>query len=69
MMKSKVYGHKVIAALAMGVLMVALSACEKSEGPAEHAGKEIDNAIDKTGQQLEKAGDKVRDAAKGEEKN
>jgi hypothetical protein len=42
----------------------ALVGCHK-EGPAEKAGKAVDNAVDKTGQQFEKAGDSVQDAAKG----
>jgi hypothetical protein len=54
-------------ALAMGALILALSACQK-EGPAEHAGKEIDKAVDKAGQQIEKAGEKIQDAAKGTDK-
>ncbi len=54
-------------ALIMSAFIVTLSACEK-EGPAEKAGKAVDNAVDKTGQQLEKAGDKIQDAAKGDKK-
>ena len=38
------------------------------EGPAEHAGKEVDKAVDKAGQQIEKAGDRIQDAAKGDKK-
>ena len=44
-------------------MLVALSACQKQEGPAEHAGKEIDKASDKAGQQIEKAGQNIQDAA------
>jgi hypothetical protein len=54
----------VYTSLVMGALLVALSACQKPEGPAEHAGKEIDKAVDKAGQEIEKAGDKLEDAAK-----
>ena len=50
--------------LAMSVLIFGLAACEKKEGPAERAGKEIDKTIDKAGQQLEKAGQQMQDAAK-----
>jgi hypothetical protein len=53
---------------AMGILVAALSGCQKQEGPAEHAGKEIDKAVEKTGQQIEKAGDKIEDAAKDAKK-
>lgn len=51
------------AALIMGALLVALSACQK-EGPAEQAGKELDQATEKVGEQIEKAGDDIQDAAK-----
>jgi len=55
----------VSAALVMSALLFALPGCQKHEGPAEHAGKEVDKAVEKTGQQLEKAGDNIQDAAKG----
>jgi len=61
-------GRSVIAALAMSALVVGLAACEKKEGPAERAGKDIDKALDKAGQQLEKAGEKMQDAATGNKK-
>lgn len=54
-----------IAAAAIGVLLAGLSGCQKQEGPAEHAGKEIDKVIGKVGQNVEKAGEKIQDAAKG----
>jgi hypothetical protein len=56
------------AGLVIGALLVALSACQKPEGPAEHAGKEIDQAVDKAGQEIEKAGDKLQDATKPDKK-
>jgi len=63
------------AALVMGVLLAALSGCEKQEGPAERAGKEIDQtmeqlgektdeAVEQAGEQLEQAGDSIQEAAK-----
>jgi hypothetical protein len=55
-------------ALAMAVLLATLSGCQKQEGPAEQAGKELDKATEKVGQQLEKAGDSIQDAAKGDSK-
>jgi hypothetical protein len=61
-------GTTVSAALVMSALLVALSACQKQEGPAERAGKEVDKAAEKVGQQIEKAGDSIQDAAKGEKK-
>ena len=56
------------AALAMSILVVGLSACEKKEGPAERAGKEVDKTVEKAGQQLEKAGQSIQDAAKDAKK-
>ena len=56
----------VSAALMMGALVVALSACQKQEGPAEQAGKQVDQATEKVGEQIEKAGDSIQDAAKGD---
>jgi predicted small secreted protein len=55
------------AALVMGALLLALSGCQK-EGPAEQAGKAVDQTVDKAGQQIEKAGDSIQDAAKGDKK-
>lgn len=57
------FNKYVSTAFVMGVLVVALSGCQKEEGPVERAGKSIDNAVEKTGDQLEKAGDKIKDAA------
>ncbi len=55
-------------ALIISAFLVALPGCEKQEGPAERAGKEVDKVVDKAGQQIEKAGDKIQDAAKGDKK-
>jgi hypothetical protein len=55
----------IAAALTMGALLVALSACQK-EGPAEQAGKEVDQATEKVGEQIEKVGDDIQDAAKND---
>jgi predicted small lipoprotein YifL len=54
-------------AIAISAFIVALAGCQK-EGPAEKAGKAVDNATEKAGQQIEKAGDNIQDAAKGNEK-
>lgn len=56
------------AGVVMCALLTALSGCGKKEGPAEKAGKAVDSAVDKTGQQIEKAGDSIQDAAKGDKK-
>jgi len=54
---------KPLVALAAIAFAFGLAACQK-EGPMEKAGKSIDNAAAKTGQQIEKAGDKIQDAVK-----
>jgi len=61
-------GNNVAVVLAAGVLVAALSGCQKQEGPAERAGKAMDNAVEKAGQQIEKAGEKIQDAAKDAKK-
>jgi hypothetical protein len=62
------FGKAIGAALVMSALLVALPGCQKQEGPAERAGKSLDNAAAKAGQQVEKAGDAIQDAAKGNKK-
>ena len=64
----KLLGKSVTAVLAVSILVFGLSACEKKEGPAERAGKEIDKTVEKAGQQLEKAGQSMQDAAKDAKK-
>lgn len=45
-----------------------LAGCEKKEGPAERAGKVIDNAAEKTGQEIQKIGENIQDAARDAKK-
>ena len=52
-------------ALIIGAVLVALTGCQKQEGPAERAGKAVDNAATKVGDKVEKAGDAVKDATQG----
>ena len=56
-------GRNVFVVLAAGILVAALSGCQKEEGPAERAGKAMDKAVESAGQQIEKAGEKIQDAA------
>jgi predicted small lipoprotein YifL len=50
--------------LAIVVLsLLALAACER-EGPAEKAGRALDQAVDQAGRNVENAGKDIRDAAK-----
>ena len=59
-------GRNIIAALMLCILIVAVSGCNKKEGPMEQVGKEIDKVTKKTGQQInkavEKTGEKVEKA-------
>jgi hypothetical protein len=50
--------------LVMSALLVALSACQKEEGPVEKAGKAVDNAAENVGDKVEEAGERIQDAAK-----
>jgi hypothetical protein len=59
---------KSVMALAMSALIVGLSGCEQKEGPAARAGKELDTGLQKAGQQIEKAGEKIQNAAKDAKK-
>jgi hypothetical protein len=53
-----------------GVAMTAfaLAACQPKEGPMERAGKEIDQAVQKTGDELKKAGNKIDQAVQDAKK-
>jgi hypothetical protein len=55
---------KINSLLAVALLGLTLSACEKKEGPAEKAGKEIDKAAKEAGQAMDKAADAVKEATK-----
>ena len=56
--------NRCMIAMAAALILVSVSACQKKEGPAERAGKEIDNSIQRAGQQMEKAGRQIEDASK-----
>ena len=58
-------GKTLTTALIMTALLAALFGCQKQEGPAEKAGRQVDKAVESVGQQVEKAGDAIQDAAKG----
>nr|WP_041296729.1 hypothetical protein [Janthinobacterium sp. Marseille] len=61
------YKNGAIAVMATGMLALALAGCHK-EGPAEKAGKEVDQTMNKAGQQIEKAGEKIENTAKDAQK-
>jgi len=62
------HGKTSVTALVIGALLVALAGCQKQEGPAEKAGKEVDKAAQTVGKQIEKAGESIQDTAKGDKK-
>ncbi|MGP1614897.1 MAG: hypothetical protein ACTS5Y_07585 [Pollutimonas bauzanensis] len=57
------YASKAVAAVAMGMLVLALAGCQK-EGPAEKAGKEVDKTMSSAGDQIQAAGNKIQNAVK-----
>jgi hypothetical protein len=61
-------GRTLSTALIITALLAALFGCQKQEGPAEKAGRQVDKAVESVGQQIEKAGDAIQDAAKGDKK-
>jgi hypothetical protein len=65
-MKTK-QGFVFSAVLAAMLLGLVLAGCQKP-GPAEQAGKTVDNAVEKVGKQMEKTGDAVEKAAKSDKK-
>lgn len=66
-------------ALLTVALLAALAGCQKQEGPAEQAGKAMDEAVEKVGkdvdkaatkagEEMENAGENIQDAAKADKK-
>jgi hypothetical protein len=53
-----------ITSLALTVLLLGLSGC-KRPGPAERAGKKIDQTVEKAGQQVDTAVKKIRNEVQG----
>ena len=66
MMKSSKLSTTVGTAFALSALLAALPGCQKQEGPGEQMGKGVDRATERAGEQVEKAGEKIQDAAKGD---
>jgi hyperosmotically inducible protein len=59
------FSKSVIAVLAVSALIFGISGCKKGGTPAEDAGKEIDQTVDKAEKKMDaavdKAGQKVKD--------
>jgi hypothetical protein len=60
--------YDVVIATVVSALILGLVGCAQQEGPAERAGKSVDQAMDKAGQKIEQAGKEVQDTAKGDKK-
>jgi hypothetical protein len=67
------------AGLALAFAFTALGGCERKEGPAERAGKQVgesvgkagrsvDDAVDTAGRKIERAGEKLQDASRDAKK-
>jgi len=54
---SAIYAFIVVGSMVM-------AACQPAEGPAERAGKSIDNAAERVNDQVDKTADKVHDVTK-----
>ena len=52
--------HRFMGVLLAGLFLTGLSGCER-EGPAERAGKAIDEVVGDTGEALEDAGEAIED--------
>jgi hypothetical protein len=63
----KIY-NGIVAAILAGLMLTGLSGCEQ-EGPAERAGKAVDEAIEDTGEAIEDAQEKVEDAIEEREES
>lgn len=50
--------------IAISLLIAVLSGCQKPEGPAEKAGKALDQGAAKAGEQIQKAGQSLQNEAK-----
>lgn len=61
-------GKSIALIVVMSAALMALCACEKKEGPAEKAGRKLDDAAATVGQQIEKAGSDIKDEARGDKK-
>ena len=61
-------GKALSALVLVSAFFVSAYGCQEKEGPVEKAGKEVDKAAAAVGQQIEKAGENIQDAAKGEKK-
>jgi predicted small secreted protein len=63
-----IHGKHARLTLPIVLVLAVLAGCQKDAGPAESAGKALDKAMESAGHQVEKAGQAMKDAAKGARK-
>jgi hypothetical protein len=54
---------KIVLVFISCMIIVSLIACKK-EGPAERAGKKVDETVEKAGDKIKEVGDKVKESTK-----
>jgi len=65
-MKTK-KSYRAMSLLAIPVLTAALAACSAKEGgPAQNAGRKIDNATESLGEKMQDAGEEMQEKARGD---
>lgn len=52
---------KLLAIALLASTTLTIAACDTNKGPAEKAGEKIDNAVERTGEAIEDAGDKIKE--------
>jgi hypothetical protein len=67
-MKNYSLKNTVVTICVIGAMFAILFSCQQREGPAERAGKKVDNVAEKVGDKIEKTGEKIKDAAKDKKK-
>lgn len=58
---------RLVTGVAILIALAGAAGCQK-EGPAERAGKQIDQAVEKAGDKVERAGEKIQDTARDAKK-
>jgi predicted small secreted protein len=61
--KERKMAKNILIASLLAMFAIGVIGCEQ-EGPAEKAGKKIDNAVEEAGEKIEEAGEKIEESAK-----
>jgi hypothetical protein len=57
----------IVGAVIAGLLIAGPAGCQREEGPAERAGRQVDESVQKGGEKLQEAGKEVEKAGKGDQ--